>query len=269
MHSICRMCIALSDRGNETSIKICSVLAANNVMSQYNIPVEVGKHQTTVLRQLRKLEKQGIVELVRTEKSAKKGKDRKIFALTFKGMLGYLATFKKKPEKIVGILERNGKRLQYPLFQHVKTLANQLDWNISSFFIICANNLLGNPRMVQLEHWSQALGESKLESAASNIETLHQMEDQFLRDVFFLTVLECYNLRTKVPNQELHSYIEQLLRRKTEQFNSTKSLLEAGLTLFGPNNSNVTKSLPTNSTEILPTTSTKSLMGLSAAERDI
>lgn len=264
MHSICRMCIALSDRGNETSIKICSVLATNNVMPQYNIPVEVGKHQTTVLRQLRKLEKQGIVELVRTERSAKKGKDRKIFALTFKGMLWYLATFDNKDsEELIRVLERNGKRLQYPLFLHAKDLADKWEWmDIPTTFNDIAQSLLKTPsklnnyqkefllqstkhekklRMLKKlksvkwkgEDPTQALEKEKT-YVNMYIDAVHKAEDRNLRDDFYMSFLPRFVYHQKeLPIPELHSYTEQLLKRKTEKFNSTKSLLKAGLALFG------------------------------------
>ncbi|MFC1486368.1 hypothetical protein ACFLRN_01595 [Thermoproteota archaeon] len=221
-------------RINNTILKICSVLAANNEMAQYDIPLKIGKHQTTVMRQLVKLEEQGIVEFLRTERSAKKGKDKKIFALTFKGILLYLTQSNKTDSiEVIKILESNGKRLNYPLFENAKTLADTWGWmDIPSFFVICAKNLIGNPTFTKLEHFTQIMSKSKLQSKHSNMEKIFQIEDQFLKDNFFLEVLDWFSRYNKVPNQELKSFTEQLFQRKKGEFSKVKKILDTGLVLF-------------------------------------
>lgn len=179
------------------------------------------------------LEQENLIRLDPSE-SYKTKRNETVYMPTFKGVLYYLATKKQRPEEVIRVLERNGKRLQYPLFQHAKALVDQ--WGlleVTSFFGLCAKNRLGSPKMVQLEHWSRGLDKSKLESAASNIVTLHQMEDQLLRDKFFLKVLEWFSDYRKVPNPEIHSYTKQLLQRKKDEFNEMNKLLDAGLVLFG------------------------------------
>jgi DNA-binding PadR family transcriptional regulator len=77
---------------NRSKTPILTVLLKNKEMAQFDIPNEVGKHYTTILRQLRKLEKRKLVKVARRERSKKKGKDKKIYTLTPAGVCSILIT---------------------------------------------------------------------------------------------------------------------------------------------------------------------------------
>jgi len=80
----------MSKKGIETSLKILATLALYEEMSQYDIPLKVEKHYSTILRQLRRLEGRGLVQVLRTQPSKKKGKEKKIYGITFKGIIQIL-----------------------------------------------------------------------------------------------------------------------------------------------------------------------------------
>ena len=162
------------------------------------------------------------------KESRKRGRGATIYRPTFKAMLWYLAEYNKLRIKIIRVLERNGKRLGYPLFEHTKTLIE--NWStIDVLFTLCAKNLLSSPRIAQLEHLLPLLAKSK-----RNFQKFQKVEDQILRDSFFLTVLEISSdCEKKLPNQALHRYTFGILQRKKAEWKSTKSLLEDGLQLFG------------------------------------
>ncbi|MCW4003710.1 MAG: helix-turn-helix domain-containing protein [Candidatus Bathyarchaeota archaeon] len=81
----------------ETTNKILKVLAQNKEYAQYDLPDAVGKDYRTVLRHLKKLEKDGLVKVDRLEPAQKGGKEKKIYTLTLLGFIAALATCKIEP----------------------------------------------------------------------------------------------------------------------------------------------------------------------------
>jgi hypothetical protein len=67
-------------------VKILSVLVKHGEFGQYRMPKETGLSYRTILRFLKPMEKAGWIRLVRTEASEKGGKERKIYALTIRGL---------------------------------------------------------------------------------------------------------------------------------------------------------------------------------------
>ena len=87
--------------------KILSVLAKNREFEQYKLPKATGLSYRTILRKLGPMEKNGVIKLVRKEPSEKGGKEKKIYAITFRGLWYYLIELvaekpygKKQIEKI-------------------------------------------------------------------------------------------------------------------------------------------------------------------------
>jgi len=83
------------------------VLATNKEFEQYNLPKATGLSYRTILRKLEPMEKSGLIKLVRTEPSEKGGKEKKIYAITFRGLWFYFPELvtvkpygKKQIEKI-------------------------------------------------------------------------------------------------------------------------------------------------------------------------
>jgi hypothetical protein len=73
----------------ETSLCILSVLAENREYAQYDLHKhkEIEKDYHTVLRHLQALEKDKQIRFVRTEPGQKCGKERKIYEITFSGLI--------------------------------------------------------------------------------------------------------------------------------------------------------------------------------------
>jgi hypothetical protein len=71
-------------------IKILRILAINKELGQYKLDYETKLSYRTVLRSLKPMENIGLIRLVRTEPSEKGGKEKKIYALTLKGLMNIL-----------------------------------------------------------------------------------------------------------------------------------------------------------------------------------
>jgi hypothetical protein len=66
---------------------ILITLTDNKEYAQYDMPKAIGKDYRTVLRHLKLLERYGMIRLVKEEPAKRGGKERKIFGLTFMGLL--------------------------------------------------------------------------------------------------------------------------------------------------------------------------------------
>ena len=95
----------MSRKGIETEAKILEVLALNKETAQYDVPEKIGVHYTTVLRQLKQLKKLGKVKVVRTEASEKGGKDKKIYSLTFLGMVQVFLNWNNKEVELKDVIK--------------------------------------------------------------------------------------------------------------------------------------------------------------------
>lgn len=246
------------------------LIEAKECKTLYQISKETKIPYTSLELAVRNLLKKSLIEFD-AEESQKRGRNATIYVPTFKGLLYYLATFKKKPEELIYVLKRTGDRLEYPLFRYARDLAVQWSHlNIIGYFREFAERLSAPPSEVNYYQWfllqksvheleKKGLALERLESVKSlkwlgedpkqalakqtkylkmqveaYVNNIRKVEDQALRDGFCLAFLSRFGTYPKqLPIPELHNYIEQLLKRKTEEFNSTKSLLEAGLVLFG------------------------------------
>lgn len=85
----------------ETDRRIIMTLALEKEFAQYDLDERIGKDYRTVLRRLQFLERTGLIAVVRTEDSKKKGINRKILTLTENGLLYALANPKEwdRPEE--------------------------------------------------------------------------------------------------------------------------------------------------------------------------
>lgn len=139
----------------ETDLKIITLLAEKGEYAQYDMDDRLEIAYRTIIRRLSELESIGLVKVTRRELSRKGGKKRKIYTLTFKGVVIYLASFSLEPVKLDGsagetreeviirigedmeryrkeanllieFLEFYGKQLDYTIFK-------QVHWLVDSF----------------------------------------------------------------------------------------------------------------------------------------
>jgi len=81
---------------NNTESSILNILAHNKEFEQYKLDKTLKISYRTILRKLETMEKNfGIIKLARTEPSKKGGKDKKIYAITLKGLWLYLSEIKQ------------------------------------------------------------------------------------------------------------------------------------------------------------------------------
>ena len=92
-------------------IKILQSLSVNKEIEQYKMPKETGLSYRTILRTLRPMEKQGIIKLFRTLPSEKGGKEKKIYTITFLGLINVLATCPLKPKELEKIIAKHPDKL--------------------------------------------------------------------------------------------------------------------------------------------------------------
>jgi DNA-binding transcriptional ArsR family regulator len=86
----------------QTSFKILETLLVHGEYAQYDMPKAVGKDYRTVLRHIQSLENAKLITLVRLEPAQKKGKERKIYTVTLRGLLSYLTVVKLSVDKPLG-----------------------------------------------------------------------------------------------------------------------------------------------------------------------
>lgn len=73
-----------------TSLLILDTIAENKEYAQYDLKKAIEKDYHTVLRHLKMLESNNMIQLLRLETPKKKGKERKIYGLTSLGLIQYL-----------------------------------------------------------------------------------------------------------------------------------------------------------------------------------
>jgi len=88
-------------------LKILTALAEHEEFEQYRLPKETGLSYRTILRLLKPMEQNEWIRLVRTEASAKGGKDKKIYALTPRGIAIALMVSKDMDK----VIEKQGSAL--------------------------------------------------------------------------------------------------------------------------------------------------------------
>jgi DNA-binding PadR family transcriptional regulator len=126
---------------DDTLLSLLSLLAVEKEFGQYKMPKAIKTSYRTLLRYIKLLETDGYIRLVRTEPSKKGGKDRKVYSLTFKGLM-YAMLNTTDPEKLVTIINNKADMLlafkKYPLFENAGLkdyFLHSLNSTINSYFI--------------------------------------------------------------------------------------------------------------------------------------
>lgn len=88
----------------KTEEKILEFLALNKEMSQYDLTHEIGVDYTSILRQLKKLEDEDKVKVLRTERSNEEGKTKKIYSLTFLGVVQLFLNWNNKDVETIDVV---------------------------------------------------------------------------------------------------------------------------------------------------------------------
>ena len=227
------------------------------------------------------------------EMSRKKGRNAKIYIPTFKGLLVFLANYpfptgaiidrsedkklikikaripEKEKDKLDEILERNGKLLNFPLFEQIRALA--LHPRLYENFIEKAKLILSSPLRLQLSETEQRLvkdqkeiekkiakiekmfGKDRFRSFRNgveypydptaddkedlkNVESLlnifNTKENEFLKESYFLSFFSLFPYTQNIPNKELYDYTLKLLEKKKIEFVKIEKHLEKGLKIF-------------------------------------
>ena len=117
-------------------LKIIEVLADNKEFEQYKMNKTTELSYRTILRALKPLEELKLIRLVRKEPSEKGGKDKKIYAITFKGLYRHLSEIELDTpdgkKKLDQIARRFPEMLlffkKWPLFVKARIQDKMLDY---------------------------------------------------------------------------------------------------------------------------------------------
>jgi len=154
--------IMMYTRSRDTNMKILGILALEGECCQYNLPKKLGKSYRTILRRVQDLEMNKLIKIIRTERSAKKGKERKIYSLTFRGLIEFLfLLFKntpKTPEEdkrwltIKHVVKNFNQYDDYPLFKQLEVLEKWVgERDFYNFLMALAWLLKTNPPHIAIE----------------------------------------------------------------------------------------------------------------------
>jgi DNA-binding PadR family transcriptional regulator len=89
----------------KSEIIIIQALAVRKEIGQHEMPKETGLSYRTILRNLRPLEKRNEIKLIRTIPSEKGGKEKKIYVITFKGLVHALSNCFSRDRRFRASLE--------------------------------------------------------------------------------------------------------------------------------------------------------------------
>jgi len=135
--------------------EVLDVLAENDALNMWQIKEQRRLFYSSVHKAVNTLEKEGLIQQIRSEKSAK-GAKTNLYGLSFRGFINYLATRPNLQEtiepkgaetlnrnrkireegriKLLCLIEAQGKRLDYALFSEIKWLQDH--YNITVLYDI-------------------------------------------------------------------------------------------------------------------------------------
>lgn len=98
-------------KSQDAIIKVLRVLTYDLECSQYDLPSRVSRDYRTVLRHVKDLEKERLIQLLRREISLKHGKRKKIYGVTLRGLVVVLILDHGSWDRIGEIAEKHGNKL--------------------------------------------------------------------------------------------------------------------------------------------------------------
>jgi DNA-binding transcriptional regulator GbsR (MarR family) len=168
--------------------EVINALAEKKELNMWEIKEQKQLFYSTVHKAVKALQKEGLVEPVKSQKS-QKGVKTTIFSLTFKGFIGYLASQteswrpnviapigdaeqpkrsqeKKNEElsKLLGITEAYGERLNYAIFEEIHWLTERYGPNLLHEVVDIARLVEASPGVVEyVERYRKELDLAKRE----------------------------------------------------------------------------------------------------------
>jgi len=246
--------------------KIIQTIAKKGELGQYKMKDETNLSYRTILRTLKPLEQDGYITLLRTEPSKKGGKEKKIYSLTFKGLLVYLSslapqaennsesffqaeikelTTKIQPlslETLAKIMHTAGNQFGYPVFKQIFWLRDNCGPEIFLSIVYSANNTVASHRSFR-KNWGSDIRKMAIANCASRKEAEKMIgeilasDDSINRKSFAkefapkLWDLLNENQENQNPNRELYKTFSQILKELKQDHKNTilpiKSLVKA------------------------------------------
>jgi DNA-binding MarR family transcriptional regulator len=168
--------------------EVINALAEKKELNMWEIKEQKQLFYSTVHKAVKALQKQGLVEPVKSQKS-QKGVKTTIFSLTFKGFIGYLASQteswrpnviapigdaeqlkrsqekkNKKLSKLLGITEAYGELLNYAIFREIRWLTERYGSKLLHEVLNIARLVEASPGAVEhVERYRKELDQAKRE----------------------------------------------------------------------------------------------------------
>ncbi len=227
----------------DAQAQVIKSLAEKKALNMWEIKEQKGLFYSTVHKAVNTLQKEGLVEPVKVQKS-EKGMTTTLFSLTFQGFVRYLASqpellhpkeiaplreaelLKKKQEKkkeefskLIGITESYGELLNYPIFKEIRWLTERYGPYLLHDVMDVARLVEASGAMELIERYRRELSQAMKEKQKS----LRSAEVQ--REVKMFSVQNGKTLETSYCepvakiDQKVRSVercLEILLRKQTE-----------------------------------------------------
>jgi DNA-binding PadR family transcriptional regulator len=216
------------------------------------MPKETGLSYRTILRTLRTMETDGLVNEPRKENSEKGGKEKKIYSATFKGALTYLNSIAPKPENyfanngyhythekankiilnnleplttgtIASFLENLGKQIDFPIFKQINWLEEHYGIDVFRAIVSTAKLVIGNDKSPSFNDIANCMltQGKKIEEITITIKEFQMANSMLLREAFTEALayeLSRLNGKGNLHNREMEELFAKLIS-KIEQKN--------------------------------------------------
>jgi hypothetical protein len=193
------------------------------------------------------MENEGFVNEPRTERSKKGGKEKKIYALKFKGTLTYLNSITPQPEEylikdriyyslektnkiiienlkpltldtITSSLENIGNQIDFPIFKQINWLIEHYGLDVFRAIVLAANSTMDKNKLPNLNKIKKNMIASgdKTQDIELTLKDFQWLEEDFLRETFteeFAFQLPILKGKGNLQNDTLEQLLAKLISK--------------------------------------------------------
>ena len=241
-------------------LKIINALIKNKELEQYKMPKETKLSYRTILRTLKPMENENLVNKPRTERSKKGGKEKKIYTIKFKGTLTYLNSLTPQTkdylvkdkiyyslekankiivqnlepltlETITRSLENIGNQIDFPIFKQINWLIEHYGIDVFRAIVSAASLTIDRDKSPNLNNIKKSLmisGE-KTENIELTLKNFRWLEEDFLREAFeeeFALLLSTLRGYGDLHNDTLERLFAKLISKIEHKNQSTLAPLK-------------------------------------------
>ena len=205
-------------KNQQPEIRILSLLADNKEFELFKMQKSTNLSYPTILKHLKRFENKKLVDVIRTEPSEKGGKEKKVYAITLKGLWMYLSeldlTTSETKERLITIMHRFPDMLlifkKWPLFK--KASVDQI--MLKSFVYALATSWRSYEDIYPFGSHLRTLFESNLSSTLDTMIIVNpllnpvnreKLRDVYLNDPEIIAVVEAFLLSYKEQHKQIEA----------------------------------------------------------------